>query len=160
VVESSAGFEELKLSLEELKIISKGRAQSSRSKKQEDKVKLDKTELKINGEVVTTLEMNFSFEKVKLNDMWIVCYGQKGIKVYNWLQELFWKWEKEEVVDAHLEPTRLIFSTPSGKVCFANLLNGRSEEVHAIKDCSSMEVKVLPMPRLPSRHSKSTLLPM
>jgi len=40
------------------------------------------------------LEMNFSFEHVQLNDMWIVCYGQQGLRVYNWLQEPFWGWNK------------------------------------------------------------------
>ena len=61
-------------------------------KQQDEKIKLDKTELKVGNEVIMSLEMNFSFEQVKLNDMWIVCFGRQGIRIYNWLQELFWKW--------------------------------------------------------------------
>ena len=124
VVESLANFEELKLSLEDIKPINKIRY-SSKIKQQEDKIKLDKTELKVDSEIVMSLEMNFSFEQVKVNDMWIVCFGLQGLRIYNWLQEKFWKWEKEEVCFVHLEPTRMIFSTPSGKVCFFNMLSSR-----------------------------------
>ncbi len=33
-----------------------------------------------------TLEMNFTYEKVEKNELWIVCYGSQGLRTYNWQQ--------------------------------------------------------------------------
>lgn len=111
----------------------------------------------IDNEIIMTLEMNFTFEQVRVNEMWIVCFGSQGLRVYNWQQELFWKWEKEEEVSClHLEPTRLIFSTPVGKVGFYNFYDSKLQEVQAIKETFSMEISVLSLPKLPTKNSRST----
>jgi len=42
--------------------------------------------LKIDEEIVVGLEMNFSFENIEVNEIWIVCFGLSGLRVYNWQQ--------------------------------------------------------------------------
>ena len=56
----------------------------------------------------------------------------------------------------HIEPTRLIFATPSGKVCFYSFYDGKMQETQAIRDCSVMHVRIICLPRLPCRDPKST----
>jgi hypothetical protein len=30
------------------------------------------------------LEINFEYSQVEANDIWIACYGTKGLRIYNW----------------------------------------------------------------------------
>jgi hypothetical protein len=130
----------------------------ARARPQEERVTFSRSELKIGDEIVLNLEMNFTFEQVKVNDLWIVCFGTQGLRVYNWQQLLHWKWEKEEVNAVYLEPSRTIFSTPSGKLCFYSFYDTKLQEIQAIKEASSMEMTVCSLPRLPSRSYRSNAL--
>lgn len=154
-IELNSSSSQFKETLEDPKSFGR-KKEDCRTRAQEETVKYSRSELTISNEVVLNLEMNFTFEQVRVNDLWIVCFGSQGLRTYNWQQNLYWKWEKQEVHCVYLEPTRIVFSTPSGKLCFYSFLDEKLQEVQAIKEASSMEITVCRLPRLPSRFYRST----
>jgi hypothetical protein len=56
-----------------------------------------------------------------------------------------------------LEPTRLIFATPTGKICFYSFFNQKLQEIQAFSGVSDLQMKVLMLPRLPytGEHKRS-----
>ena len=61
----------------------------------------------------------------------------------------------EEVNDVYIEPTRMIFSTPSGKLCFYSFFDRKFHEYFVFKEGCDMKIKVAMLPRLPSQYDRS-----
>jgi hypothetical protein len=47
------------------------------------------------GQNLLELEINFYYNHVEVNDIWIACFGTKGLRIYNWQLEQCWQWERE-----------------------------------------------------------------
>jgi hypothetical protein len=61
-----------------------------------------RNEVIIGKEFLMDLDVKFTFTSTEVNELWIACFGCKGIHIYNWQLELNWSWECEEVREAHL----------------------------------------------------------
>lgn len=102
--------------------------------------------------------VRFDYSHVVSNEMWVACFGSKGIKIYNWEMTEQWSWLKDEVRQLYLEVTRLIFSTPCGKLYFYSFLDRKIEELVVFEETCDMKIRVAPLPRLPCSQKSSLSL--
>lgn len=49
----------------------------------------------------------------------------------------------------------MIFSTPSGKLCFYSFFDRKFHEYFVFKDTCDMKIKVAMLPKLPSQYDRS-----
>ena len=68
----------------------------------DQKIKYKDLQLRIGNEFLMDIEINFQFQKFECNQLWIACFGVKGLKIYDWQMQLYWSWEKNEVNYVHL----------------------------------------------------------
>lgn len=43
-----------------------------------------KCELAIGNEYIMDILVRFDYSHIVSNEMWVACFGSKGIKIYNW----------------------------------------------------------------------------
>lgn len=51
----------------------------------------------IGKEFIMDLDFKFNFEHTEINELWIACFGIKGLKIFNWQLEECWSWKGNEV---------------------------------------------------------------
>lgn len=149
-VHITANIQQIKEELQKMVLVRKQHKPSAQMS-----IYSSKHEIRIHGEIILDLSVKFDYKEVKYNEVWIACFGNKGLKVYNWQLQERWCWLNEEVNDVYMEATRLIFSTSSGKLCFYSFLDHKFHEYFVFKDACDMKIKVAMLPRLPSHYDRS-----
>lgn len=71
----------------------------------------------IGNQAMRPIEINFEYSQIKMNELFIACYGMNRLKVFNWQMEEIWDANKNEIVSSiYLEPTLIIYATSNGKI--------------------------------------------
>jgi hypothetical protein len=109
-----------------------------------------KQELFIGSELLMELQVHFEYSHTATNEIWVACFGCSGIKVYSWQLVEHWAWLDGEVKEVLLEPTRLIFSTPTGRLYFYSFLDRQLREEVVFSGVCDMKMKTVSLPRLPN----------